>query len=223
MQQAAELPRQTVDYESWYHTERHNTHFNEAYYNARAEIALTKFFSGVDKNAKLLDFGCGLGQNIYKMPNAMGYDISQFGVEFCRKKGIQATTDLTAVPDGAYDVIFSAHVLEHHPHPKTMLEDIFSKMKSGGRLLLVLPYETHGRAKFEFDLNQHLFTWNFQAINNLLLLSGFKIKENKYVRGAGYNRLLPLAKINFGLYRTATNLLSRLMGIKEMMIVATKP
>lgn len=211
-----------VDYEEWYHTKRHTTHFNDDYYNARAKIALTKFFSGVNKNEKVLDYGCGLGQNIYYMPNAMGYDISQFGIEFCRRKGIKATNQLDEVPDAGFDVVLSAHVLEHHPHPKTMLEEIHSKLKKGGRLILVLPFERHGKAQFNLDLNQHLFTWNFQTINNLLLISGFKIEKNKYVYGAGYNKLLPLIKVNFGLYKTATNALSRVAGIKEMMIVATK-
>jgi SAM-dependent methyltransferase len=170
----------------------------------------------------LLDFGCGLGQNIMNMPNAQGYDISEFGIEFCRKKGINATNDLDSIPNEAFDVVFSAHVLEHHPHPKTMLEDINKKLKKGKTLVLVIPHERHGKGKFEYDLNQHLYTWNFQAINNLLITTGFKIKKNKYVRGAGYFRLLPLAKINFGLYRFATNLLSRLAGIKEIMVIAEK-
>jgi SAM-dependent methyltransferase len=222
MEETLTIPRHDVDYEEWYHKERHNTHFNEDYYNARAKIALTKFFSGIDKNARLLDFGCGLGQNIYYLPNAMGVDISKFGVDFCKSKGINATNDLDSIPNESFDVLFSSHVLEHHPHPKTMLEDIHSKLKKGSDLILVIPYERHGKGKFELDLNQHLYMWNFQNINNLLLLSGFKIKENKYVRGAGYNRLLPLAKINFGLYKFATNTLSRIMGIKEIMVVATK-
>jgi SAM-dependent methyltransferase len=211
-----------LDYESWYHETRHSNHFNENYYNARAKIALTKFFKTVDQNSRILDYGCGLGQNIYYLPNAMGYDISEFGVEFCRKKGINATNNLDAVPDEAFDVVFSAHVLEHHPHPKTMLESIHSKLKKGKTLVLVIPFERHGKGKFEFDLNQHLFTWNFQAINNLLLTTGFKVVENRYVRGAGYFRLLPLAKINFGLYKFVTNTVSRLFGIKEMMIIARK-
>jgi len=104
-----------------------------------------------------------------------------------------------------------------------MLEDIFTKLKNGKKLILVIPHERHGRAEFKYDLNQHLFTWNFQAINNLLMSVGFEIKENRYVTGAGYFRLLPFLKINFGVYRFATNFVSRLMGIKEMMIVATKP
>ena len=222
MNQTITAVRHGLDYEEWYHTERHNTHFNNDYYTARAKIALEKFFSGIDKNARVLDFGCGLGQNIYLMPNAMGYDISKFGIEFCRKKGINATNVLDEVPAESFDVVLSAHVLEHHPHPKTMLEDIHSKMKKGGKMILVIPYERHGKAQFRLDLNQHLFMWNFQTINNLLLTTGFEIKENKYIHGAGYNKLLPLARMNFGIYHRATNALSRIMGIKEIMVVATK-
>ena len=223
MQQTIDIKRSKVDYEEWYHTERHSTHFQDDYYNARAEIALKKFFSGININSKILDFGCGLGQNIYKLPNARGYDISEFGIEFCRRKGIDATSNLSEIPDEAFDVVFSSHVLEHHPHPKNMLENMFQKVKKGGTMILVIPHERHGKAQFNFDLNQHLYTWNFQAINNLLLMTGFEIVKNKYIRGAGYHKLLPLAKLNFNLNRAATNSLSRMAGIKEMMIVARKP
>lgn len=222
MSQTAPLNRAEVNYEEWYHQSRHNTHFNDDYYNARAKIALTKFFSGVDKQARLLDFGCGLGQNILYLPNAMGYDISNFGVEFCRRKGINATNHLEEVPNEAFDVVFTAHVLEHHPHPKTMIGDMYSKLKKGKTLILVIPFERHGKGQFQLDLNQHLYAWNFQAINNLLLTNGFEILENRYLRGAGYNRLLPLAKTSFGLYKWATNTISVLAGIKEMMVVAKK-
>jgi len=223
MNQTAPILKSTLDYEEWYHTERHNTHFNDDYYNSRAKIAITKFFSGFDTNSRILDFGCGLGQNIFYLPNAMGYDISKFGVEFCKKKNIKATNNLNDVPDEEFDIVISTHVLEHHPNPKEMLVQIFSKLKKGASLILVIPHEVHGIPKFELDLNQHLFMWNFQAINNLLITTGFKVVQNKYVRGAGYNKLLKLARINFNLYKTATNLISRLSGIKEMMIVAVKP
>lgn len=214
--------RHDVDYEEWYHATRHSNHFNDDYYNARAKIAINKFFSGIDKNSRILDYGCGLGQNIFYMPNATGVDISEYGINFCTKKGIKATTNFNELPDEGFDIVFSAHVLEHHPHPKTMIEEMHRKLKKGHKLILVIPYERHGKTDFKIDLNQHIFMWNFRAINNLLLTSGFEINENRYLRGAGYNRLLPLAKLNFGLYRWATNALSALMGIKEIMVVATK-
>ncbi len=211
-----------VDYESGYHDERHPNHGNEDYYNARAKIALSKFFLGIDKSKRVLDYGCGLGQNIFYLPNAVGYDISVHGVSFCRQKGINATNNLEDLENESFDYVFSSHVLEHHPYPKQMIEEMREKLKTGSDLLLVIPFERHGKAKFELDLNQHLYNWNFQNINNLLLTTGFAIKENKYLRGAGYNRLLALGKKNFKLYKLATNSVSYLAGIKEMMVVATK-
>jgi len=211
-----------VDYESDYHVHRHPDHFDEEYYNARAEIALEKFYKGIELKSKLLDFGCGLGQNILLHPNAEGYDISKFSIDFCLSKGIKATTDLASIPNNHYDYVFSSHVLEHHPNPKEMLADMKSKLKEDGVLLLVIPYERHGKAKFELDLNQHLFCWNFQTINNLLISSGFEILSNNYIYGAGYQKLLPLHKLNKNLYWHATNLLSVIFGIKELMITARK-
>lgn len=214
--------KKEVNYESDYHVNRHPDHFNEVYYNARAKIALKKFFSTIDLDAKLLDFGCGLGQNILFHPNAEGYDISKFSTDFCLSKNIKATTDLEKIPNAHYDYVFSSHVLEHHPNPKEMILNMKSKLKDGGQLILVIPYEKHGKAKFEFDLNQHLFCWNFQAINNLLLSCGFEIKANKYIRGAGYQKLLKINEYSSNLYWHSTNLVSRLFGIKEMMITASK-
>lgn len=217
-----QLPN-NLNYESSYHSVRHPNHAKSEYFDARSEIALTKFFKGVDlENAKILDYGCGMGQNIGKLPHARGYDISEFSLDFCRKKGLQVTNSLTSLKNESFDVVFSSHVLEHHPHPKTMLEEMASKLKTGKELILVIPFERHGKGSFELDLNQHLYNWNFQNINNLLISTGFKIKKNKYLRGAGYYKLLFLKRINFGLYKMATELLSRLMGIKEIMVIATK-
>ena len=216
------VDKDITKYEEAYHTARHPNHENPDYYEARGQVALRKFFKGFDTNSRILDFGCGYGQNMYYLKNSVGYDLSKYTVEFCRKKGKEATNSLEDIPDESCDIVFTAHVLEHHPNPKEMIDDMRSKLKPGKNLILVIPYERHGKAKFELDLNQHLFMWNFQNINNLLLMNGFKIKENRYIRGTGYNKLLFLAKINFGLYYFATNLLSRLLGIKEIMVVAEK-
>lgn len=211
-----------VTYEKEYHAVRHSTHFNEDYYNARAKIALKKFFRDVPKDTKLLDYGCGMGQNIYYLSNATGFDISEYGLEFCKSKGITVTNDLSSLPDEGFDVVFSSHVLEHHPNPKEMIENMRRKLKKDKKLYLVIPFERHGKSDFKLDLNQHLYMWNFRNINNLLLTSGFEINENKYIRGAGYEKLLFLSKINFPLYSFCTNLVSRIFGIKEIMVIATK-
>jgi SAM-dependent methyltransferase len=216
------IEKDETNYEESYHKTRHQNHYDEPYYNARAKVALKKFFGDTDIEQRILDYGCGLGQNILYLPNAMGYDISEHGVAFCKSKGIHATNRIDEIPEEGFDVVFTAHVLEHHPHPKQMIEEMRDKLKPGKQLLLVIPCERHGKAQFTLDLNQHLYCWNFQTINNLLLTCGFEIKANRYLRGAGYYKLLPLSKVSFGLYRIATNIVSRLFGIREIMVVATK-
>ncbi len=221
MQEAPTRPE--VKYEEEYHLRRHESLLNDSYYQARAEVAMRKFFSGYNiANMHILDFGCGFGQNIYLLPNAVGYDISQFSLKHARRKGIKVTDDLDNLEDESFDLVFSSHVLEHHPYPKIMIQSMRSKLKKGKELYLVIPHERHGKASFELDLNQHLYNWNFQNINNLLLTSGFEILENRYLRGIGYDKLLPLHKISFELYYRATNLVSRFTGIKELMVRARK-
>lgn len=216
------LTRDT-NYEEQYHLFRHNHHSHQEYYEARAKIAMRKYFRQVGPDTKILDYGCGLGQNMLYLPNAVGYDISKYAVEFCKSKGLQVTSNLDELPNQGFDTVFCAHVLEHHPHPKIMLENIRSKLKTGHDLILVLPYETHAqKGDFQLDLNQHLYCWNFQSINNLLISTGFNVKKNQYLRGSGYFRLLPVNRISFPLYFFTTNLVSYFAGIREMLIVATK-
>lgn len=211
-----------VDYEDQYHTKRHKDHQNPTYYQARAKIALKKFFNEISPESNLLDYGCGLGQNIYYLKNAIGYDISKYGLGFCRQKGIRVTDSLDELKDESFDYVFSSHVLEHHPNPKEMISNMHRKLKKGSDLILVIPFEKHTYSDFDLDLNQHLFSWNFRTINNLLITSGFKIKINKYLRGAGYNKLLPFYSVSFKIYFALTNMVSRIFGIKEIMVVATK-
>jgi ubiquinone/menaquinone biosynthesis C-methylase UbiE len=195
---------------------------NPLYYEARAKIGHKYYFYNNLSQDKILDYGCGMGQNIYHLKNAQGYDISKKAKDFCLSKGLQVTTQLETIPNDSFDIVFSSHVLEHHPHPKTMLEEMHMKLKSNGELRLVLPYETHGKSTFYLDAHQHLYTWNFRTINNLLVTSGFRIKENKYLRGAGYEKFLFLYKINFNTYEFATKLISYCAGIKDMLIIAEK-
>jgi SAM-dependent methyltransferase len=217
-----EKKTEILSYEEEYHSLRHKEHFNDTYYEARSKIALDKYFKGVPLDCKILDYGCGFGQNIYAFKNAVGFDISEYSIDFCKKKGIDATTDPAYLIDNSFDCAFSSHALEHHPHPKTMLETIKAKLKTGKNLILIIPYERHGKASLTMDFNQHLYCWTFTTINNLLISCGYNIVSNRYHRGAAYNKLLFLYKINYPLYKLATTLAAYVYGIKEIEVIATK-
>lgn len=210
-------------YEKEYHLALHSyLYSSKEYYDARAKLAYLKYFKGVSKSSKVLEFGCGLGQNIYLIPNAWGYDISKFSLNFAKSKGINATDNLKKIKDSSFDVVISCHVLEHLENPLEALKLMKQKLKKGGKLILVLPVEKQQRVEMKMDSSQHLYCWNFRTINNLLIKAGFRPIENSYLRGAGYKKLLPISRISFKLYDFLTRFLSFLTCEKDMKIIALK-
>ena len=212
-----------MEYERDYHLEKHAYLYkDEKYYDVRAKLSILKYFLGIQKDSKILEFGCGLGHNIISFPNAIGYDISKFAIDFCKKKGINITNNLKSLKDDYFDVVFSCHVLEHLENPFKELEIIHKKLKKGGKLILILPVEKHQRVSLEIDSNQHLYCWNFRTINNLLTKVGFKPVENKYLWGTGYKKLLFFSRINFALYNFMTKLMGVILNAREMKMLAIK-
>ena len=105
-----------------------------------------------DKNAKILDIGCGFGF-VLKSVRECGYadihgiDISDEAVSTCKKNGlnVQKITDLTSFFDTnktRYDFVILTHVIEHIDKEILLqtLSDIKSKLLSpGGKLYLTTP------------------------------------------------------------------------------------
>lgn len=214
------------EYEEDYHSETHRyLLIDDIYYNARAEIALEDYFKDVEgfnlQKSWVLEFGCGLGQNIAKIPNAVGFDISNFALRMAQDRGIKVTTKL-GVCHNAYDFVFSRHVLEHLENPLETLKMMRECLVNDGKLILILPMERQQFVKIERSQNQHLYGWNFQTINNLLFRAGFQPFDNKVIRKTGFKKLLPLRKVSFKLYKFATSLAAYWSGSKEMMVIAIK-
>lgn len=210
-------------YNAKYHKHTHKNLLNNPnYYEARAKLSMIKYFKDIDKNAKVLEYGVGLGQNIVLFPNAYGHDISTFAMQECNKKGIKTIPDLTKYYE-EFDVVFSRAVLEHLDNPFEALKLMNQCLKPGGKLILVLGIEKQKKIKIEPTQNQHLYGWNFQTINNLLFKTGFEPISNEFYRGTGYNKLLFLYKKSFKLYHLTTYLTALWFGSKEIKIVAIKP
>jgi len=212
-------------YNSSYQQRRHeNLLIDDKYFWARSRVATELYFSDFTNNPKILEFGVGIGQNIASLNNAYGFDISKEALDACRKRNIQVYDSLESIPLNYFDIVLSRHSLEHVPDPLTTLIQMKDCIKKGGTLILVLPKQHHGKASFKTDLNNHLFSWNFRTINNLLNLAGFKPTLNKNNYSLGYKLLLPLYNIfGYRLYFIMTKIVGRLsLQEGELIIHATK-
>ncbi len=212
-----------ASYEEDYHREKHGRLIeSELYYELRALQARRDLFGDLPDDAEVFEFGVGLGKNIATLTRKSGYDVSEFARSFSAKRGVHIYNSIEEVPEEHFDVVLSSHVLEHLEDPAANLKLLRSKLKRGGRLVLVLPCEEHKRAAFAIDTDQHLYAWTFRTINNLLQRTGFVVTENRFRFGTGQYKLRWLGKLSFRLYDLQTRLLGRLLKRRDMIVVAIK-
>lgn len=98
---------------------------------------------GLKKGNTLLDYGCSWGYGAWQL-QAAGYHLRAFEIskprcQYAREKlGISAVEDPRAV-QGPFDVVFSAHVLEHVDQLEVALARQWGWLKPGGVLVGITP------------------------------------------------------------------------------------
>ena len=171
--------------------------------SAQAEAA--KLFAPyVKPNSVVVDFGCGTG-GILKNLNCsrkLGVEINEPSVELAIQRGIEVYPDLSQIPDETADVVISYHALEHVEQPLTVLRELNRTLKTGGRIVAVVPADNARGMKnrsWKEELNKHIYSWTPLTLGNLLVAAGFKV-ERAYICQAGFScwnawaRPIPLLK-----------------------------
>ena len=182
-------------YEKGYHA----THFkelntDEEYFQARAVTSAEFYFNPEERARRIFDYGCGMGQSIAALPNAAGWDVSPEAREACRRRHLTVFDDLADVPKAEWEIVFCRHVLEHLERPLDTLRSIRELIAPGGEIYLILPKEDFDTPGIAPDVNQHLYCWNFQALNNLLFRAGYKPYVNEYRYMLGWKALMPVRR-----------------------------
>lgn len=205
-------------YEEKYHEEVHgNLLKKDRYYLFRAKLSKKIYWKYL--KGRVLEFGCGLGQNIFlEKESSMGVDISEFCIRECEKRGIKVFKDIKKVKE-KFDGVLCVHVLEHMNNPDQVLKDFHKVLKDNGILVLVLPEPVKNKEENDFEPNiaKHLFAWNFNSINELLTENKFKVLLNKFNYGYGYSKFY---KYSFGEF--LVKLAGKIRRKREMIIVARK-
>jgi SAM-dependent methyltransferase len=135
----------------------------------------------LNPNAKVLDFGSGVGQVSAALPNSVCIDFNPFALAELRKRGRSLVENKNNIPPTEFDYILSSHSLEHSPGPFQDLQDFRAFLRPAGRLVLVLPIETSRKPALQGDWNQHLQAWTFQTITNLLLATGWTPETQRLI------------------------------------------
>lgn len=214
-------------YSKEYHLAQHRRHIeNERFFRFLSYLAGKKYWEYLKNCCSVLEVGCGIGQNIYGHPEAMGIDISQFAVDMCKARGIKAR--LMAVEElrfsaNTFDGIICAHVLEHLENPLDSLRTFYNIMKPKGKIALSIPLSNAKSSKTD----RHLYCWNLMEISNLLERAGLKV-VNHVVSAIRFKYItchLPFS-IAYILSRYMGYILRFIRfkpGVNELIIYAIKP
>lgn len=93
---------------------------------------------------KLLDYGCSWGYCVYQFQqagyDATGFEVSRPRVEYGQKAlQVNLTSEITSLPDASFDVIYSAHCMEHIPNPDIPMRQFQRLLRPGGHLFIYVP------------------------------------------------------------------------------------
>jgi SAM-dependent methyltransferase len=147
---------------------------------------LLRQLAAVDKNARILDFGCGLGQLIRGL-KALGYsriegaDIEPAAISTGRENGhivhdLRQEADFYDSNRGQFDLIITQHVLEHIP--KSGVIDVIAKLKStlspNGALIVAVPNaQAFTGAYWAYEDFTHETVYTSGSMYQILRAAGF--------------------------------------------------
>jgi len=190
---------------------------------SRAEL----FRQRVRSADSVFEWGCGFGWNLAGLQCArrVGHDVAEQLRPDVESSGVEFALRPEEFPDGSFDVVISHHALEHISEPFRVLLGMRRLLGRAGRLLLAVPFEVERRYR-QFDPrepNHHLFSWNVQTLGNLLLASGFDVRELG-LRPYGYDRRAAILAVRFGggegMFRWIRSVLRRIQPIREIAALA---
>lgn len=139
----------------------------------------------IPEGVQVADLGSGPGALLEvvrekKQIVGSGYDFSEQAVEICRQKGFQGyivdfRNYLPTADAGAYDVVISAHSIEHLQDDKKFVEIIKTLLKPGGKAVVATPWIEEIQGHFE-----HVRGYTAEALETLFKtqFSNVQVKKN---------------------------------------------
>lgn len=176
---------------SFYDQEYYLSHYGKiisdaVYYEKMSQFWKHNIFnqnSIVTEGKKILDYGCGLG-HVSSAVQADCFDTSEFAINFLNNRKRKIFSDQKLIPSNHYNIVLNSHSLEHYLEPVQSIELFNNFLQDNGLLVLLLPIENYpGRPAFDQDNDKHFYSWNFQAISNLLIEMNFSIINQKVIFG----------------------------------------
>jgi SAM-dependent methyltransferase len=178
-----------------------------------------------NKEANILDFGCGDGQFLQFLgtrgfEKRHGLEVNPERAAHALKRGVNVHSDISAVWNSAsdqFDLIFIWHALEHLEFPVEVLRSLFPLLAERGAIIVGVPNQDSlqnrlfGRMSSLVDYGRHVWYWRQDYFSWL----DKKYDDWNVVRVPGQN-------MEYELYSWLDSLVSVLLGKRNYVHMALK-
>ena len=165
----------------------------------RAKVDSQAFYLPAKAQGRLLDVGCGGGQELRWMAElgwqVEGVEPDPAAVQVAREKGLtvhQGMLQAQRFQDASFDAVINSHVIEHVHDPLALLRECRRILRPGGRLVVVTPnirswgHRLYRRAWRGLEPPRHLQIFSAPSLAALAGEAGFAAHECRAItRSAG--------------------------------------
>lgn len=191
----------------------------------------------LNKNAKILDFGCGYGFVIRFLKlngflNSFGYEINNNLIASAKKKFNHdfLSSDYSLVKSKKYDLIIINMVIEHLINPIEVLnENIYNLLSENGVVIFTIPNMNSlnrlllGNKWMGYSPNEHIYFLNPQKLDVLVNFKKYKLVSSKVKSSINtkYDAWKPKGFVKYIVKNTVMRF-SELIGRGDQLLVTIK-
>jgi 2-polyprenyl-3-methyl-5-hydroxy-6-metoxy-1,4-benzoquinol methylase len=174
------------------HSDKANSPINLIYKMARKYALASKkrLINSIakDKKGRILDYGCGTGYFLETMKEdgwkTYGLEPNEKAREIAKTKTkVKENLEQLNLKNKKFDIITLWHVLEHIHNINDTIKVLKTILKEKGKIVIAVPnIDSYENNVFEndwaaYDVPRHLYHFNQDTMNTLMLKHGLKIKK----------------------------------------------
>ncbi len=166
------------------------------------------FYLPAQRDGRVLEIGCGAGAQLETLRDggwtAVGIDFDPQAAAVARAKGLEVLVgdvrDL-ALPEGGFDAVVMAHVIEHVHQPVGLLAECSRLLRPNGTLVCITPNAaSHGHRRFGrhwrgLEPPRHLTIFTPQALALAAMRAGLTVQTMRVTGRDAMNLLLASERI----------------------------